>query len=116
LGCPVERNIIESRIFYLSKEAGLSIGYRDNIFTTERKHNVFTVSRARFDRWFAEQARKKGALIVPSTVVLDLIKDSQGRVCGVVTNRQDGKSRLKLFCWRMASILRWRPKPGFALN
>jgi electron transfer flavoprotein-quinone oxidoreductase len=96
LGCPVERNIIESRIWYLSKEAGFSIGYRDNIFTQERKNNVFTVGRARFDRWFAEQARKKGALIVPATVVVDLLKDSQGKICGVATNRQDGEIKAKV--------------------
>lgn len=89
-GCPIERNIIESRIFYLSKEAGFSIGYRDNIFTKERKNNVFTVGRAKFDRWFAEQAKKKGALIVPGTVVIDLLKDNSGKVIGVSTNRQDG--------------------------
>jgi electron transfer flavoprotein-quinone oxidoreductase len=89
-GCPIERNIIESRIFYLSKEAGFSIGYRDNIFTKERKNNVFTVGRAKFDRWFAEQAKKKGALIVPGTVVVDLLKDNAGKVIGVRTNRQDG--------------------------
>jgi electron transfer flavoprotein-quinone oxidoreductase len=96
LGCPVERNIIESRIWYLSKDAGISIGYRDNIFTAERKNNVFTTGRAKFDRWFAEQAKKKGALVIPSTVVVDLLKDSQGRVYGVTTNRQDGEIKAKV--------------------
>ncbi|MDD5701250.1 MAG: FAD-dependent oxidoreductase [Dehalococcoidales bacterium] len=95
-GCPVERNIVESRIWYLSQEAGYSIGYRDNIFAGERKYNVFTVGRARFDRWFAEQAKKKGALVVPATVVTDLLKDSQGRVTGVVTNRKDGEVPAKV--------------------
>jgi electron transfer flavoprotein-quinone oxidoreductase len=90
LGYPIERNIVESRIWYLSKEAGFSIGYRDAIFAGERRHNVFTVGRAKFDRWFAEQARKKGALVVPSTVVVDLLKDQAGRVIGVVTNREEG--------------------------
>ncbi len=95
-GCPIERNIIESRIWYLSKEAGFSIGYRDAIFAAERKYNVFTVGRAKFDRWFAEQAKKKGALIIPGTVVLDLIKDASGQVTGVITNRQDGEIRAKV--------------------
>ncbi len=95
-GCPVERNIVESRIWYLSQEAGYSIGYRDNIFAGERKYNVFTVGRAKFDRWFAEQAKKKGALVVPATVVTDLLKDSQGRVTGVVTNRKDGEVPAKV--------------------
>jgi len=95
-GCPVERNIIESRIWYLSKEAGYSIGYRDSIFAGERKYNVFTVGRAKFDRWFADQAKKKGALVVPATTVVDLLKDSQGRVTGVLTNRQEGEVQAKV--------------------
>jgi electron transfer flavoprotein-quinone oxidoreductase len=95
-GCPIERNIIESRIWYLSKEAGFSIGYRDPIFASERKYNVFTVGRAKFDRWFAEQAKKKGALIIPGTVVVDLLKDGSGKVIGVATNRADGELHSKV--------------------
>jgi electron transfer flavoprotein-quinone oxidoreductase len=95
-GCPVERNIVESRIWYLSKDAGYSIGYRDNIFGKERKYNVFTVGRAKFDRWFADQAKKKGALIVPGTVVIDFLRDSSGKMIGVKTNRQDGDVSAKV--------------------
>ncbi|MBI2909048.1 MAG: FAD-dependent monooxygenase [Chloroflexi bacterium] len=95
-GCPIERNIVESRVWYLSKEGGYSIGYRDSIFSGERKHNAFTVGRARFDRWYAEQARKKGALVVPSTVVIDLLRDERGFVKGVVTGREEGEVRAKV--------------------
>lgn len=94
--CPVERNIIESRMWYLSKESGYSFGYRDSVFTAERKYNVFTVGRAKFDRWFAEQAHQKGALIVPSTVVVDLLRDKNGRVAGVMTGREDGEVQAKI--------------------
>ncbi len=95
-GCPIERNIIESRICYLSKESGYTVGYRDAIFASERKHNSFTVVRAKFDRWYAEQARKQGALIVPATVVTDLLRNEKGGVNGVVTSREDGEVRAKV--------------------
>lgn len=94
--CPVERNIVETRLWLLSREAGYSLGYRDKIFGEERKYNGFTVGRARFDRWFAEQARQKGALIVHSTVVTDLLRDEQGRIVGVATDRPDGEVRAKV--------------------
>ncbi len=94
--CPIERNIVESRIWYLAKEGGYSLGYRDSIFATDRKHNVFTVSRAKFDRWYAEQARKKGALIVPATVVIDLLRNEKGAVVGVLTGREEGEVRAKI--------------------
>ena len=94
--CPIERNIIESRIWYLGKEGGYNIGYRDCIFDEERKYNVFTVTRARFDRWFAEQAQKKGALVVPATTVIDLLKNETGNVTGVLTGREDGEIKAKV--------------------
>jgi electron transfer flavoprotein-quinone oxidoreductase len=95
-GCPVERNIVESRIWYLSKDSGFSLSYRDPIFSAERQYNAFTVSRAKFDRWYADQARRKGALIVPSTVVTDLLRDDRGAVTGVVTQREDGEVKAKV--------------------
>ncbi len=94
--CPVERNIVESRIWYLSKEAGYSLAYRDRAFSEELRHNVFTVGRARFDRWFADQARARGALVVCATVVTDLLRDGAGRVCGVRTDRPDGDLRARV--------------------
>jgi electron transfer flavoprotein-quinone oxidoreductase len=95
-GCPVERNIVESRIWYLSKDSGFSLSYRDRIFSADRQYNAFTVSRAKFDRWYADQACRKGALIVPSTVVTDLLRDDKGSVTGVVTQREDGEVRAKV--------------------
>ncbi|MFW5971245.1 MAG: FAD-dependent oxidoreductase [Desulfovermiculus sp.] len=88
--CPIERNILESRIWYTSDDGGYSLSYRDRAFARERRHNVFTVGRAKFDRWFADQAREKGALIVCGTVVTDLLKDAGGRVRGVRTDRDQG--------------------------
>ena len=91
--CPIERNIVESRIWYLSRDGGYSLAYRDKIFANERKHNAFTVGRAKFDRWFAEQARGKGALVACGTVVTDLLRDPNHRIVGVQTDRPDGDLR-----------------------
>jgi len=93
---PIERNIVESRLWYLGRDGGYSLSYRDKIFAGERKHNAFTVGRAKFDRWFAEQARKKGALVVCGTVVTDLLRDKSQRVIGVYTDRPEGEIRAKV--------------------
>jgi electron transfer flavoprotein-quinone oxidoreductase len=89
-GCPVERNIIESRIWYLHDDGGYALAYRDRCFENERRHNVFTVGRARFDRWFADRAAARGARVVCGTVVTDLLRDAGGKVVGVRTDRPDG--------------------------
>jgi electron transfer flavoprotein-quinone oxidoreductase len=88
--CPVERNIVESRVWYLNNDGGYSLSYRDTVFQDNRRHNVFTVGRAKFDRWYAGQASRKGAIVVCGTVVTDLLRDKKGKVIGVRTDRPDG--------------------------
>ncbi len=94
--CPVERNIVESRLWYLSKQGGYSVAYRDRVFYDRTPLNAFTVGRARFDRWFAEQAVAQGALLISNTVVTDLLRNSGNRVSGVKTDRPDGDVRARI--------------------
>jgi electron transfer flavoprotein-quinone oxidoreductase len=117
--CPVERNIVESRLWYLSKNGGYSVAFRDQAFYDKSPFNAFTVGRAKFDRWFAGQAAGKGALVVSGTVVTDLLRDSGNRVIGVRTDRPDGdvKARVVLLADGINSALakktgfRSEPKP-----
>jgi electron transfer flavoprotein-quinone oxidoreductase len=88
--CPIERNIVESQVWYLSADGGYAVSFRDRVFEETLKFNSFTVGRARFDRWFAQEAGSRGALVVPATVVTDLLRDGDGRVVGVKTDRPDG--------------------------
>ena len=118
LNCPVERNIVESRVWCASDEGGFSLAYRDEIFKEKRRLNVFTVGRARFDRWFARQAEKKGALVVCGTVVTDLLRNKAGRLGGVRTDRELGdlKARVILLADGINSPLAaktgFRPDPA----
>src|SRR6266576_3900981 len=83
---PLERPIIEERRWMMTPEATIGIDYK-NLRNREHPHS-FSVLRARFDAWFAEQAEKAGAVVVPETVVDRLIvKD--GHVVGVGTGRGD---------------------------
>ena len=94
--CPVERYILETRLWYLSRDGGYNLSYRDRAFADKLQQNVFTVGRAKFDRWFAEQARSKGALVVCATVVTDLLRDGRGRVTGVRVDRPQGDLAAKV--------------------
>jgi electron transfer flavoprotein-quinone oxidoreductase len=83
---PLERPIIEERRWLMTAEAAIGIDYK-NLRNREHPHS-HSVLRARFDPWFAEQAEKAGALVVPETVVERLIVKN-GRVVGVATGRGD---------------------------
>jgi electron transfer flavoprotein-quinone oxidoreductase len=115
--CPVERSIVESRLWYLSGNAGYSVAFRDQEFYDKRPFNAFTVGRAKFDRWFAEQASTQGALVVSGTVVTDLLKDNGNRVVGVRTDRTDGDVRARVVLLAegvnspLAAKAGYRPEP-----
>jgi electron transfer flavoprotein-quinone oxidoreductase len=83
---PLERPIIEERRWLMTADAAIGIDYK-NLRNRERPHS-YSVLRARFDAWFAEQAEKAGAFVVPETVV-DRLLVKEGRVVGVSTGRGD---------------------------
>jgi electron transfer flavoprotein-quinone oxidoreductase len=83
---PLERPIIEEQRWLLTPEAAIRLLAYKNFRNRERPHS-FSVLRARFDPWFAAQAIDVGALLVPETVVEELIV-RQGRVVGVRTGRE----------------------------
>jgi electron transfer flavoprotein-quinone oxidoreductase len=83
---PLERPIIEERRWIMTSDATIGIDYK-NLRNREHPHS-YSVLRAKFDAWFAEQAEKVGAVVVPETVVDRLIVKN-GRVVGVGTGRGD---------------------------
>src|SRR5258706_7527545 len=83
---PLERPIIEERGWMMTPDAYIGIDYK-NLRNREHPHS-YSVLRARFDPWFAEQAEKAGAMVVPETVVDRLIVRNN-RVVGVATGRGD---------------------------
>jgi electron transfer flavoprotein-quinone oxidoreductase len=86
---PLERPVVEQHLWLLSEDSALKTGHRSKEWSQE-PYNAFTVLRAKFDAWLGQQVTAAGALIVPSTTVLDLLRDGRGRVIGVRTNRPDG--------------------------
>ena len=85
---PVERWITNQTITFLSE--GCSIGVK---FSQEQPTKPISLSvlRSKFDRWFAQKAADAGALILPATLVEDLII-KEGRVIGVKVAKEQGEA------------------------
>jgi electron transfer flavoprotein-quinone oxidoreductase len=83
---PLERPIIEERRWLMTPQAYIGLDYK-NLRNREHPHS-YSVLRARFDPWFAEQAEKAGAMVVPETAVDRLIVRNS-KVVGVGTGRGD---------------------------
>jgi len=83
---PLERPIIDERRWMMTPDAAIGIDYK-NLRNRAHPHS-YSVLRARFDAWFADQADNAGAMVVPETVVDRLIVKNN-RVVGVATGRGD---------------------------
>jgi electron transfer flavoprotein-quinone oxidoreductase len=85
---PLERHIIEQRMWVLDDESFVGTHYRSDEFN-KPPYNRYTIIRAQFDKWFSQKVQEAGALLLCETTVSDLIMDGN-RVVGVQTDRLGG--------------------------
>ena len=87
---PLERHIIEQRMWVLDDESFIGTHFRSDDFN-KPPYNRYTIIRAKFDKWFSKKVQEAGALIISETTVKELLRDKSGKVIGVETDRADGK-------------------------
>lgn len=86
---PLERHIIEQRLWMMDDRSFSGMQYRSEDFN-EEKPNRYTIIRAQFDKWFSSRVRAAGALVICETTVTELVQEPDGRVIGVRTDRAGG--------------------------
>jgi len=85
--CPLERAIVEERVFVLTEKAGLQIGYKSAEYDIEPA-NCYTIIRTPFDRWYAKKAEEAGVSLLTGVTVSDVIK-KEGAIVGVKSSEGD---------------------------
>lgn len=98
---PLERRNVEHKYAILSQDDATVVSYRDK---KSEEYGSYTVIRAKFDRWMAEQAKKEGVYIVEETVVRELITGN-GKVTGVKTELEDYYSDIVILADGVNSLL-----------
>lgn len=86
---PLERHIVEQRVWMLTDKSHIGLDYRSDEFNQE-KPDRYSIIRAQFDKWFSSKVKAAGGLVICDTVVRSLLRDEQGRVIGVRTDREGG--------------------------
>jgi electron transfer flavoprotein-quinone oxidoreductase len=87
---PLERHLVEQRFWMMDDRSHVGLHYRSDEFNEERP-NRYTIIRAQFDRWLSEKVQEAGAVVLCETTVTELVKDADGAVIGVRTDRRDGE-------------------------
>jgi electron transfer flavoprotein-quinone oxidoreductase len=86
---PLERHIIEQRIWVMDDESFVGTHYRSDDYN-KPPYNRYTIIRAQFDKWFSSKVREAGALLICETTVEELLLDGD-RVIGVRCDRLGGE-------------------------
>jgi len=86
---PLERRVVSRKFAMLSRETEMSFNFSTGRYGLPPFNNTFTALRAKFDRWFAEKAEERGAMILDGVVVDDLLW-AGGKCVGVRTRLQEG--------------------------
>ena len=83
---PIQRWITRRSTMVLTDDQAMTIDFRSDAWGRP-PHNGATAYRPDFDHWLAGHAEAAGAEVVCSTTVTGLLRDEQGRVFGVRTDR-----------------------------
>jgi electron transfer flavoprotein-quinone oxidoreductase len=106
---PLERPVTESGFWFLSRD-GLVRATVSGGHLNKQPADAIVALRAKFDPWWADQAQKEGAFLIPKTTVVDLLRAPDGRVIGVRTDRPQGDilAPLTILCEGVNNLLTQR--------
>ena len=98
---PLERRNVKHKYSILSEEDSTTVCYENK---KSVQYGSYTVIRAKFDRWMAEQAKKEGVYLVEETVVKELLLENS-KVVGVRTELEDYYSNIVILADGVNSLL-----------
>ncbi len=81
-GLPLERTVSRESICMMGKEGSTTVSYRGDRLAGSPPHSA-TVLRGKLDAHLAERCAERGAFVIPSTPIRELVMDG-GKVRGVV--------------------------------
>ena len=106
---PLERFIVHEGAVLMARERSLAIHYSGNELRAE-PHQSYSILRAKFDRWLAEKAEAKGAMLLTKVRVDDVIKENE-HVIGVLASGDELRADVVIACDGVLALV--SEKAGF---
>ena len=103
---PIQRWVTRRSTMLLTETQALTVDFRTEAWG-KAPYNGATAYRPDFDHWLAGHAEAAGAQLLTSTTVTGLLRDDNGAVVGVTTDRPDGdlRARVVIACDGVNSFL-----------
>lgn len=100
---PLERFIAHEGVTIMAKERSITLNYYGNELC-EEPHQSYSILRSKFDRWLAEQAEAKGAMLLSKVKVDDLIMEN-GKIDGVLAGGDELRADVVIACDGVLSLI-----------
>ena len=100
---PLERFIVREGAVLMARNHSVSIGYAGNELRAE-PHQSYSILRAKFDRWLAEQAEAKGAILLTKVRVDEVIKEDE-KIVGVLAGGDELRADVVIACDGVLSLV-----------
>ena len=102
-GAPLERFITHEGATLMAKERSVTVDYSGSELRAE-PHQSYSILRAKFDRWLAEQAEARGAILLTKVRVDDVIKE-KGGIAGVLAGGDELRADVVIACDGVLSLI-----------
>lgn len=100
---PLERLILREGFALMAKERSVTLEYSGSELGNEPPQS-YSVLRARFDRWLAEHAESRGAMLLTKVRVDDVIRENGG-VAGVIAGGDELRANVVIACDGVLSLI-----------
>ena len=101
---PFERKITHERISLMDPEANFTIDFSSAEMTKEEQAS-YSVLRGPFDQWLAAKAEEAGAEMIYGIPVESLVKDEDGKVCGIRAGEDEITAQVVILADGVNSLL-----------
>lgn len=101
---PLERKVSHERISLMSPTSNFTIDFASDDLLKEGQES-YTVLRAPFDQWLAEQAESAGAEYICGIAVEKLVKNESGKVIGILAGEDEITADVVILCDGANSLL-----------
>ena len=100
---PLERFIAHEEVSIMAKERSVTARY-DGSELRKEPFQSYSVLRGKFDKWFAKQAERKGAMLVTKARVDDIIMEN-GKAAGVWADGDELRADVVIACDGVLSFM-----------
>jgi electron transfer flavoprotein-quinone oxidoreductase len=100
---PLERAIVCEGATLMARNRSFTFHYTGSELRAEKPQS-YSVLRSKFDRWFSERVEERGAMLLPKTLVSDVIRVN-GKIAGVIAGGDELRADVVIACDGVLSLI-----------